>query len=139
MKKFIRPFLLLISLYFGFLSVSFSTDTVSHAVQPGRGVENAISGGVGEEQRQAIRQMRKKYNLQITFAKKVTGSYVADVHVNIHNMSGEELFEADGVNPVLLVKMAPGKYRITADYEGKSQSKSVTVNRKGLKELTFYW
>lgn len=44
-----------------------------------------VSGGVGMTQQEALKAMRKDYNLLLTFAVKKSGAYLADVQVRIQD------------------------------------------------------
>lgn len=96
-----------------------------------------LNGGVGEEERAMLAEHANEYSLKLTFAES-SGAYLADVSITIENAKREELLNLDSVGPVLLVKLAPGKYRINATSGGKTQQKSVSVG-KGLTHLTLHW
>ncbi len=100
---------------------------------------NYVSGGIGESQQKSMQEIRKDYNLLLTFATKKTGEFEADVKVNIQSSTGKTIFEMDSVGPLFYVKLPPGKYRINAELNGKSLSQSASVAKTGSKQLAFYW
>ena len=105
-------------------------------------VENGIlymSGGIGENQQQSMVQRRKDYTLALTFAMKKTGEYVADVNVLIQNAANQKILETKSTGPFFYAKLPPGKYKVSAELDGKSQSKSTQIKITGLRELYFYW
>lgn len=105
-------------------------------------IQNGIlytSGGIGENQQQLMAQRRKDYTLALTFAMKKTGEYVADVNVLIQNAAHQKLLEAKSTGPFFYAKLPPGTYKISVEFDGKSQSKSTQIKAAGLRELYFYW
>ena len=95
-----------------------------------------LSGGIGMEERNAMRLEEKQYNLKLIFSLK-GGAYLADVKVAID--SGKKpLVEADSDGPLFYAKLAPGKYRITASYQGKTQTRAVTIGKHAT-NLYFRW
>lgn len=86
-----------------------------------------VSDGIGAEQQQATRDMRKDYNLQLRFAVKDTEEYLADVKAKIQDAAGKKVLETVSTGPFLLAKLPPGKYQVTADFHGKPLPRSTSV------------
>ncbi|UUZ63619.1 carboxypeptidase regulatory-like domain-containing protein [Polaromonas sp. P1-6] len=59
-----------------------------------------VSGGIGAGQAQAMKNMRKDYNLQLTFAEKGTGEYLADIKVNLQDAMGKKVLETVSPGPL---------------------------------------
>ena len=97
-----------------------------------------ISGGIGLDDRKMFLEQSKNYNLQLSFAQQKTGEYVADVQVTIKNMKGKPILEAQSEGPLFYAKLPAGQYTIEAAYNGKMQSKKVSLKAKP-KQLYFYW
>ena len=98
-----------------------------------------VSGGIGLEERQALNEVTGDYNLKLVFAEKGSGAYVADVKLWIMNMKGQKILEAVSDGPWFFVKLAPGRYKITAESEGKSQVQQAKVGGGRQIQLHFYW
>jgi hypothetical protein len=98
-----------------------------------------VSGGVAEDQREAMQIMRPDFNLQLTFAARGSGEYYANVKVNVDSESGIKFVRAVSEGPIFLAKFAPGDYQVTATLEGVTQTKKVTIGKTGVKDLYFYW
>jgi hypothetical protein len=98
-----------------------------------------VTGGVGLEERDALKNMRADFNVRLTFAVKGTGAYVADVDVAITDAKGAAVLRTAADGPKLYAQLAPGKYTVNATFSGKTQSRSVTVGKRGAVEATFYW
>ena len=95
-------------------------------VQSYAGVEY-VNGGAGEEARTAIAQMQPAFALRVVFSDR-SGEYIVADHVDVRNSSGSVL-DVDKAGPMLLVKLAPGRYTIAATYAGHTESRSVEVGR----------
>ncbi|MDO9008259.1 MAG: hypothetical protein Q7U80_08545 [Thiobacillus sp.] len=98
-----------------------------------------ISGGNGLEERQALNEVSGEYNLKLVFAEKGSGSYLADVKLSIMNMKGQKVLEAVSDGPWFYVKLAPGRYKITAEAAGQSQIQQARVGGGRLAQRYFYW
>jgi hypothetical protein len=98
-----------------------------------------VSGGNGLEERQALNQVSGDYNLKLVFAEKGSGSYLADVKLSIMNMKGQKVLEAVSDGPWFFVKLVPGRYKITAETTGQTQTRQAKVGSGRLAQLYFYW
>ena len=97
-----------------------------------------ISGGIGQDEANAIRGQFGRYNLHLTFAAR-GGAFLADVQVSISDAAGKTLVQATADGPYLLAAVPPGSYRVSATAGGATQQPSVTVPQHGPVELRFYW
>lgn len=97
-----------------------------------------VSGGISVDERKTFLAQAKDYNLQLTFAQKKIGSYLADVHVSIKNMKGESVLDAVSEGPLFYAKLPSGNYRIEAIYRGEIQSKKSSLTAKP-SHVIFYW
>lgn len=97
-----------------------------------------MTGGVGEEERSQLLASAQDFNLKLVFAEK-SGDYLADLNVAIADSTGRKILEARADGPLMLAKLPPGNYRITAMTNGREQTRNVSVARRGQRSLTFYW
>ncbi len=97
------------------------------------------SGGIGEEEQQAMAALRDGYNLRLTFATQGSGQYRADVCLLILDVAGKQVLHFDAVGPLFYARLVPGRYRIWASANGKVLSQSAVLARSGARELYFYW
>ena len=97
------------------------------------------SAGVGEDDPLEIEAMRQTYNLQLLFALKGSGAFLADVTVRIYNQAAANVLTAQATGPYFFARLPPGQYRIEAEFNGKSLSSSVSISSSGRKDLYFYW
>ncbi len=96
-----------------------------------------ISGGVGIEEREAMKLLAADYNLQLVFSK-TSGSYVAGVRVTIENSEGKEILDALSDGPWFFADLPAGKYRVTAVYRDVARQKEAMIQSKPVK-VHFFW
>ena len=98
-----------------------------------------ISGGIGLDDMEMLRELRPSYNMHLLFASQGSGQYLAEVNVKILDQKGQTLLEAIADGPYFYAKVSPGKYKIIAESEGIALSKIVEVSGKGPISKSFYW
>ena len=97
------------------------------------------SGGVGDSSQQAMEVIRKDFNLHITFARPKSGDFITDVQVGIENAHHEQIVNTVSSGPFFFADLPTGRYRITADAGGKSQTRSVSVTKGHTRGLVLYF
>ncbi|UZE24136.1 carboxypeptidase regulatory-like domain-containing protein [Pseudomonas sp. B21-056] len=97
-----------------------------------------LSGGIGEDEARAIGQAQG-YNLHMTFAVGAENKYIPDVHVTIHNASGQTLLTLDEAGPLVYVQLPPGKYSVMATRNGEERRDTADVGRGAARNLVFHW
>lgn len=97
-----------------------------------------VSGGASAEARQELLAQEQHYNLKIVAAEK-SGDYMADVQVVIDSARKERVLETSMEGPILLAKLRPGTYTISATFEAKTLTRTVTVPAQGLLRADFRW
>lgn len=118
--------------------LAFSAESV--AITPYQTDEGIayMSGGVGEDEREAMHGLARNYNLRLVFAGK-DGAYLSDVKVDIRNAAGREILSTVSNGPWFFAKLPNGRYKIKAETKGKSMSQSTVIGRERRTELKFYW
>lgn len=96
-----------------------------------------VSGGIGEEQVAAMRQLASRYSLSVMVAAR-GGEYLSDVDVTIASATGKNVFSVRTDGPYLLVRLPAGRYRVTAQSGQASQTRQVTVPARGTARLDFH-
>ena len=120
-----------------FLSLSSTADAAQLKVQTAQGI-SYISGGVGINERDALRAMTKDYSLQLGFAQ-TSGSYLSGVDVEIQAAGGATVLQAQSKGPWLFADLPAGKYTVRATTMGNTQQKITRVTHNRQKTLYFYW
>ncbi len=103
-----------------------------------QGAVSFVSGGIGQDEVAAFRRNEAAWPLALRFTG-AGGEFVADVHVRIANASGAEVLKTDASGPYMLVKLPPGRYTVTATYQGHDEARTVTVPAKGSVTEAFAW
>jgi hypothetical protein len=98
-----------------------------------------ISGGVGMDEREALKKVEGDYNLRLLFAAQGSGEFVAGVKVTILDAKGKTVLEAVSDGPRFFAKLAPGSYKLTATNNGTPMTRTVKISPKGSVSQAFYW
>jgi hypothetical protein len=98
-----------------------------------------VSGGIGEDEQQALQAEAANYNLRLSFAEKVSGAYLSDVKVTIRNAADAIVLSAVSEGPWFFVRLAPGRYRITVEADGQPQIRTITLTPGQSMKQNFYW
>jgi len=64
--------------------------------------------------------------------------FAADVDVRIRDDRGVEVLEVAAAEPILLARLAPGRYTIEATYDGRTRTAAVNVGA-GHQKLGLTW
>lgn len=98
---------------------------------------SVISGGVGETELQALREVESGHNLKLVFTLE-GGQFVTDVDVEISGAASDHILRHRARGPWLLACLPPGAYTVFVEYEALRQSRTLTVG-KGLRTEFFRW
>lgn len=97
-----------------------------------------LSGGIGQDEVQAMKEAAARYNLGMTFTAG-GGEYLSDVKVVVKNRGGAELLSVVSDGPMLLASLPPGPYTVEATAEGRTQARTITLPRNGRRQLILRW
>lgn len=89
-----------------------------------------MSGGIGDESRDAMRQAAADYNVLIVFSDR-QGSYLADVPFTVAGRDGREILSGVSDGPLLHLRLPAASYRISAQLDGAWQNRQVRVGSPG--------
>ncbi len=98
-----------------------------------------VSGGIGEDEQQALQAEAANYNLRLSFAEKGSGAYLSDIKVTIRNAADATVLAAVSEGPWFFVRLAPGRYRITVEADGQAQTRTLTLLPGQAMKQHFYW
>ena len=96
-----------------------------------------VSGGAGDEDRDALRQVESQYNLRLLFAAR-SGDYLAGVAVTLRDARGNAVLDTIAEGPIFYARMPPGRYRLTVSNQGQSQSRNIGIGSGAVRQ-DFYW
>jgi hypothetical protein len=120
------------------LTVMINCASASSAEIPSPEAGSFISGGIGLDERQDMYANRHQYNLRLSFAQ-TTGAYLSGVDVSIEPLAAKDsAIQCFDAGPLLYLRLIPGKYRISAAFEDKTQVLTVTVSPLA-SERVLYW
>jgi hypothetical protein len=100
------------------------TDTPALRVQQSGGVQ-FLNGGAEDRERAAMRALHDEFPLQILF-NGPAGAYGVANAVRVYNGSAPVLTVANA-GPLLMVKVPPGRYTVEADFNGRSERRTISV------------
>lgn len=99
-----------------------------------------VTGGVSEEEAAAFKQMKGGYPLSIELDEKQVGArteFTADATVKVIDRTGNVVLDAKAQGPFMLVRLAPGQYKVVATLNGRTvESKMLTVGAQGTAQAT---
>jgi hypothetical protein len=93
-----------------------------------------LTGGVGHDEREAMRAAARDFNLYLSFAQHGTGAFVALVDVAIRDAQGREVVSIPQAGPILMAQLPRGTYNVEATYEGRTQTRQVSVGDRMTRE-----
>jgi hypothetical protein len=79
-----------------------------------------VSGGVGADERAALEERGKAFNVKLAFAEQ-RGPYLADVNVMIVDGKGAEILFLASAGPWFYIQLPPGRYNVKATYNGQTK------------------
>lgn len=115
--------------------VAYTAD--EEAVHTSGGV-SYVSGGVGAASSDRLSALAKDFNLKFVFALK-SGDYVSGVDVKIADAAGKMLVDTKSEGPFFLTRLPAGNFKIGATFQGKTESRTITVGAEKLKTIDFRW
>jgi len=98
-----------------------------------------MSGGIGDSEAKEMKSASKNYDLKLTFVTKEQGAYLSDVKVDIQDAKGNNMVSTVSQGPIFLANLPAGKYRVTAEAEGKAFTKQIHVNGRQQVQTAFQW
>ena len=126
-----------------------STPVASAANQPqlqNNGTVDYLSGGIGKDEADALKQQSADYSLTLEFASSRSaegdmspGAYLADVRVDIRDAQGRQMLDTTAQGPLLLVRLPPGVYTVVADWNGVRKQHSVDISEGARRHVVFMW
>ena len=100
-----------------------------------------ISGGVGEEESQAILAEAKQWPLllELSQIENGRGVWIFGAKIKILNAKSQAIFDAQADGPYMLVNLPAGEYLLEGVYQGLVQKKSITVKTALPQKVNLFW
>ena len=106
-------------------------------VKTQNGVEY-VSGGVSQDEEEAIKSIGTGFNLKLTLAES-TGGYMGGAHIRIDNVKDRPVLETQSEGPLFFAKLEPGTYKIHVSGDSRQFTQMAHVKSTGQEQLTFIW
>jgi hypothetical protein len=97
-----------------------------------------VTGGVGQQERQAIKAMADDFNVNLLFSS-TEGHFFGSAKVLVQDAAGSTVMNSQAKGPYFYLDLAAGAYTVTATMFEQPQQKNLTVSETGRHELTFRW
>jgi len=97
-----------------------------------------ISGGYGIQEREDLRALGKKDNLELSFAL-ADRAYIDGAKVIIKNSGGKDIFNAMSDGPLFFAELPKGTYTVEATAMGRTEEQVVQVPSNGQAQVYFTW
>lgn len=100
-----------------------------------------ITGGVGEEESQAILAETKQWPLllELSQIEGSRGVWIFGAKVKVLNSQGIVVFDAPADGPYILINLPAGDYSIEASYEGVVQKRALTLKSNSNQKISIFW
>ena len=90
-----------------------------------------LTGGVSEEERDAMRSEMGPYNVWLVFVERDTGNYITGVKVAVVDAMDNAVVDTVADGPWLLAEVPPGQYKVrTAD--GQEQTLTASAGTRAM-------
>jgi hypothetical protein len=97
-----------------------------------------MSGGIGSDERDALSQKSRDFNLKVVCATK-GGAYLPDIALKIKEENGTTVLAVQSEGPWFFAKLSPGNYTVTATLEETTLSQKVQITQGGQSIVYFFW
>src|ERR1700693_6633638 len=120
-------------LVIGGLAAAAHADEGTLPPERSQGSVTYVSGGIGKDESDAMKQAASRYSLAIEMASPASprAEYVADVKIDIRDQRGATVLSTISDGPILLANLPPGRYTINATKNGASQRRDIVVGSRG--------
>jgi hypothetical protein len=98
-----------------------------------------LMGGVGSDERAAMEEKSKAFNLRLVFADR-RGPYLSDVKLVIEDSRKAEVISLTTNGPWFFIQLPPGRYGVRATFKGQTQSiDALNIGKEQLVRQTLTW
>ncbi len=100
-----------------------------------------ITGGVGEEESQAILSEAKQWPilLELSQLENGRGVWIFGAKIKILNAQNQVVFDAQADGPYMLMNLPAGDYLLVGSYQGIVQKRSLTVKMESPQKSNLFW
>ena len=100
-----------------------------------------ISGGVGEEESQAILAEAKQWPLLLELSQLENGRgvWIFGAKIKITNAQNQVIFDAQADGPYMLINLPAGNYLLEGIYQEVLQKRSIAVKTALPQKISLFW
>ena len=100
-----------------------------------------ISGGVGEEESQAILAEAKQWPvlLELSQLENGRGVWIFGAKIKITNAQNQVIFDAQADGPYMLINLPAGNYLLEGIYQEVLQKRSIAVKTALSQKISLFW
>ena len=100
-----------------------------------------ISGGVGEEETNAILSEAKQWPLllELSQIENGRGVWIFGAQIKIIDSQKKAIFDVQADGPYMLINLESGDYQIQASYQGVGQKRSISVKSGTPQKIVIFW
>jgi len=101
-----------------------------------------VNGGFGTEEADALRAEARYFPLELMFSRRGDGAraeFVADVHLQIQDAAGRMIVDRASQGPIFLARLPDGHYTISAEFQGRTQTRRIALGNGRRESVSFYW
>lgn len=101
-----------------------------------------VNGGFGTEEADALRAEARNYPLELMFSRRGEGEraeFVADVRLQILDGAGRIIVDRASQGPIFLARLPDGQYTISAEFQGRTQTRRIALGSGRRESVSFYW
>ncbi len=136
---------LLVAGLFATPALGAGSDVVPGPLPPeqAQGPIRYITGGVGQEEAAAMRLQAPRFPLSLEFIKvaKPNAEFLSGVNVTITDQQGQTVLNTISDGPILLARIPPGRYTVTAaaQDQGPAKQRNVVLAERKPEHIVFEW
>jgi hypothetical protein len=101
-----------------------------------------VNGGIGTEEADELRAEARSFPLKLMFSRRGDGEraeFVADVHLQILDAAGRVVVDRASQGPIFLARLPDGQYTISAEFQGRTQTRRIALASGRRESLSFFW
>ena len=122
-------------------ATAMSASTSALPPEQVQGSVSYLSGGIGLDESNAIKQAASRYPLELEFVRKATpkAEYLSNIKVTIKDHAGKTVLDTMSNGPFLLAKLPAGQFTVTAERGGEAKQRVVNIKAQGHERVMFVW
>ena len=128
-----------------FIAAAAFCATSSHAVDLQSLIDAHVAyvnGGIGTDEADELRAESRSFPLELMFSRRGDGEraeFVADVHLQILDAAGRVVVDRASQGPIFLARLPDGQYTISAEFQGRTQTRRIALANGRRESLSFFW